>query len=293
MLEMKHYRNLLRRLLGNAVTLLALVVLLVVIASAASRPRESQLQVHFLSVGQGDAELIQTPDNRNILIDGGPDGSVLRELGKQIPFYDRKIDALVLTHPHADHVSGLVSVLKTYQVGRVYLSGVIYTTPEYLSFLEIVKQKQIETKAVKAGDSLDVGNDISLSFLFPLSSQAGSSAENVNNTSVVTRLVYGAKAVLFMGDLEAEGQAVLLASGQKLQSDIYKVPHHGSKDSINIDFLGAVAPKIAVIEVGRDNKFGHPTADALRALGGVQLFRTDKDGTVSFAIDRERVWAIR
>lgn len=279
----------LRKILGNVLVLAVLAALVFAVWSAAAKPVESGLFVRFLSVGQGDAELIQTPNHQNILIDGGPDSSVLTELDKFMPFYGRNIDAIILTHPHADHVAGFVSVLKKYQVKNAYISGVTYTTSEYLEFLNLLKSKNVATKDVKAGDKLNLGGGITLDFLFPLESEAGKTMDNVNNSSVVARLNYGSKATLFMGDLEAEAQGTLLASGQEITSTLYKVPHHGSKDSINPDFLAAVHPMYAVIEVGKDNKFGHPTASALAALSGIQVFRTDQEETISFEIGEDEI----
>jgi competence protein ComEC len=286
---MKSFFNGIRKLLGNIVALVVLSLLAFSIWSAAVKPVESGLFVRFLSVGQGDAELIQTPSSQNILIDGGPDSAVVSEIDKFLPFYGRNIDTVVLTHPHADHVAGLVSVLNKYQVKNAYISGVTYSTSEYIDFLNLLKSKNVVTRAVKAGDSIDLGENIKLDFLFPLASEAGTKMENINNSSVVTRLRYGDMAALFMGDLESEGQASLLASGQAVKSDLYKVPHHGSKDSINTAFLAAVRPKYAIIEVGNDNKFGHPTASALTALSGIQVFRTDQEGTISFEIGQNEI----
>jgi len=282
-----------RKILGNVLVLAVLAALVFAVWSAAAKPVESGLYVRFLSVGQGDAELIQTPSHGNILIDGGPDSTVLTELDKFMPFYGRNIDAIVLTHPHADHVAGLVSVLSKYQVKSAYISGVTYTTSEYLEFLNLLKSKNVATKDVKAGDRLDLGNNVSLEFLFPLTSEVGKSLDNINNGSVVTKLKYGHEAALFMGDLEAEAQGALLASRQDVRSALYKVPHHGSKDSINSDFLASVHPLYAVIEVGKDNKFGHPAASALTALFGVRVFRTDQEGTISFEIGEDEIKRVK
>ncbi len=282
-----------RKVLGSTLALAILVSLVFAVWSAAVKPVNSGLFVRFLSVGQGDAELIQTPNHQNVLIDGGPDSSVITELDRFIPFYARNIDAIILTHPHADHVAGLISVLRKYQVKSAYISGITYSTPEYLEFLNLLKTQHVATKAVKAGDKLDLGQGVGIGFLFPLSDVSGKSMDNINNSSVVTRLSYGSESVLFMGDLESEAQTELLASGQSLKSTLYKVPHHGSKDSVNADFLKAVNPKFAVIEVGKDNKFGHPTAKALAALSGIQIFRTDQEGTVSFEMGKSAVNAVK
>jgi len=278
-----------KRNLVSPLLLLLLVGMLVTIGLALTRPTQTALKLTFLDVGQGDAALAVTPKGQSILIDGGPNDSVVTKLDKEIPFYNHQIDTVVLTHPHADHVAGLVAVAGKYQIGRVYMSGVTHTAPEYLAFLEILKKQNVSVQLVKSGDSLDFGGGIKLDFLYPLESLRDQTAENLNLTSVVTRLVWGKSSAIFMGDLEAEGQEKLLASGQNVQSDILKVSHHGSKDSVDEKFLTAVNPKYAVISVGKDNQFGHPSRDMLDLLTGKIVYRTDYDGNVRFDLTPEGV----
>jgi beta-lactamase superfamily II metal-dependent hydrolase len=242
------------------------------------------VKLTFLDVGQGDAALAVTPKGQEILIDGGPDDSVVAKLDKEVPFYSHKIDAVVLTHPHADHVAGLVAVAKKYQIGRVYMSGVTHTAPEYIAFLEALKANNVPVQIVKSGDKLDFGDGVKLDFLYPLTNLVDTTAENLNLTSVVTRLSLGNSSAIIMGDLESEGQDKLLASGQNVKSDIIKVSHHGSKDSVNAKFLAAVDPKYAVISVGKGNSFGHPSKDMLTLLAGRIVYRTDQDQDVRFVL---------
>lgn len=255
------------------------------------QPVNVSLKLTFLDVGQGDAALAITPKGQDILIDGGPNDSVVNKLDKNIPFYNHKLDAVVLTHPHADHVAGLVAVANKYQIDKVYMSGVTHTAPEYLAFLEVLKNHNTSVQIVKSGDSLDFGDDIKLDFLYPLTNLQSQSAENLNLTSVVTRLSWGKSSAILMGDLESEGQDELLTSGQNVKADIIKIAHHGSKDSVNAKFLTAVKPKYAVISVGKDNSFGHPSQDMLTLLKGVIVYRTDYDGDVRFELTPEQVTA--
>ena len=282
-----------RAWLARITTLAMLAVICLGVYAVSMQKQAPGLFVRFLDVGQGDAELIQTPSGQNILIDGGPDSRVISELDKFIPFYGRTLDAVILTHPHADHVAGLVDVLGKYQVKHAFISGVLYTTPDYLEFLKLLKDKKIPTEEVKAGDRLELGVATNMDFLFPLVSLAGTNSDNVNNTSIVTRLSHGSKAALFMGDLESEGQDRLLASGQEVSSTLYKAPHHGSKDSVNQKFFEAVRAKFVVIEVGKDNKFGHPTAKALDLFKSAIISRTDQEGTISFQISEDEIRRVR
>lgn len=271
-----------RQSLATPSIIVLLAVVLLMLGANLLQPKQSSIALTFLDVGQGDAELVVTPKGQDILIDGGPNDSVVNKLDKNIPFYSHKLDAVVLTHPHADHVAGLVAVANKYQIEKVYMSGVTHTAPEYIAFLDALKKHNVAVQIVKSGDSLDFGDGIRLDFLYPLASLQGQTVENLNLTSVVTRLSWGKSSALFMGDLESEGQDKLLASGQNLKSDIIKISHHGSKDSVNAKFLAAVAPKYAVIEVGKDNKFGHPSQDMLNLLSGLIVYRTDYDGDVRF-----------
>jgi len=277
--------------LANPMLLAICAIILVTIGYYFLQPPQKTLQLTFLDVGQGDAALAVTPRGQDILIDGGPNDSVVAKLDKNISFYSHKIDAIILTHPHADHVAGLVAVAKKYQIGKVYMSGVTHTAPEYIAFLEEIKSHNIPVQLVKAGDKLDFGDGIRLDFLFPLTVMKDQTMDNLNNSSVVTRLSWGKSSALMMGDLESEGQDALLVSKPNLKSDILKFSHHGSKDSVNQKFLDAVSPKYAVISVGKDNMFGHPSKEALDILKGLIVYRTDYDGDVRFELTESGVVA--
>jgi competence protein ComEC len=243
------------------------------------------LRIYFLDVGQGDAEFIQNFNGNQILIDGGPDDKVLSDLAKVMPINDRSIDMVILTHPHSDHITGLIDVLKRYQVGQILENNYPYQAPVYDEWNKI-KTNSVVTQAV-AGQVIDLGGGVKMTVVFPGVSEAGKFNSNPNNTSVVTRLTYGDESVLFTGDIEAPVEKKLTLNGSILDSDFLKIGHHGSRTSTTEDFLNAVTPKVAFIEVGAGNTFGHPNQEVLDRLAnhGIKYYRTDKDGTTELILD--------
>ena len=251
-----------------------------------------ELQVNFLDVGQGDAIYIRTPQDQDILIDGGPDDKVLESLGKVMPFWDREIDVVILSHPHADHVAGLVQILKRYTVKKIYLTGILHTAPDYLAFLEEIKKQKIPVENIKELSTLDFGSETKLEFIYPDRSLLNEKIDNLNNSSIVARLIYKNEKFLFTGDAESPVEKELLTKKRELSADVLKVGHHGSTTSSTEAFIKAVNPKFAVIEVGKDNSFGHPSLRTLSRLErlNIPFFRTDLLGTITFLSDGEKVW---
>jgi competence protein ComEC len=241
------------------------------------------LEVYFLDVGQGDSQFINTPDNRQIIIDGGPGDTVLSELGEIMSFSDRKIDIVVLSHPETDHMHGLISVLNKYKVDYILQSGVERSSKEFYEWQEalLFQQKQgAKIINVKAGDVVYVGSVV-LEILAPFEDLSGVNMEKSSNEScLVAQLTYGKNSFLFTGDIGFETENQLL-DDLVLQPDVLKVAHHGSKYSTSENFLASISPKIAVIEVGK-NSYGHPTNETLQRLAkfGIQTLRTDKSGTI-------------
>lgn len=244
------------------------------------------LHVWFLDVGQGDAIFIQAPNGNQILIDGGPDSKVLQELGRIMPFNDHSIDMLVLTHPHADHLRGLIEVLNNYEVGRILENKIPCDSPECQEW-KVVKQRaeavQAETGQIA---SLDAG--ISLRVLYTRQADAGASVKKAHNYMVVTKLEYGSESVLFMGDAEKNIEQVL-AANPDVQAQFLKVGHHGSKTSTTAQFLDAVRPLLAFIELGERNQYSFPHPEVIKRLEdlGIKYYRTDIDGTVELVLDGE------
>lgn len=246
-----------------------------------------KLEVTFFDVGQGDSAYVKFPDGKSALIDGGPDKKVLEHLGQKMPFYKRNIDIIFVTHPHADHIAGLVYVLKRYDVGRVVITKAVHTSPEYQEFLTITRDKKIPVTESLRGTDFTFSDDTKIKTLYPRS-VAG--VENLNDTSQVLLLELGQTKFLFMGDLEKDSAEKLLALEPSLKADVIKVPHHGSRDSFNENIYKKLQPKYAVMSVG-ENKYGHPYGDLLNFLdhAGIKYFRTDKSGDVSMSSDGKNI----
>lgn len=245
------------------------------------------LEVDFFDVGQGDAILIKTPEHQRILIDGGPTNAVVEKLGENMPFYDREIDLMILTHPHADHLVGLIEVLKRYEVKKILTTGAINSTPDYLAWLEEIKNQNIPMEIVSAGQILDFGENLKMEIFYPVENFVGKQPDDLNSTSIVAKLIFGDTSFLFTGDAEEEAEEKMIARGVDLKADVLKVGHHGSRNATSQNFLEKVQPKFAVISVGAKNTFGHPNKTILNRLkkNGVEIFRTDQDGDIRFLSD--------
>lgn len=271
------------RKLFSPVSLFVLFFSFLAIWVAVFAPSQKDFKVSYLDVGQGDSAYITLPDGKNVLIDGGPDKKVLDELGKAMPFYKRKIDIVFLSHPHADHVAGLVHVLNRYQVGRVVISEAIHNTPEYEEFLRLIKEKNIPATESVYGTEFDFSGGVKARILF---TEAG--AENLNDTSSVVLFSYKNKNFLFTGDLEKDYSQKMLQINKDLRADIIKVPHHGSCDAFNVDLYKNTQAKHAVVPVG-ENKYGHPCPELISFFekSGIKYYRTDSDKGVVVALVKD------
>jgi competence protein ComEC len=267
--------------------LLFLAVLALLIWSAVFLQTGGRLHVSFFDVGQGDAIFIRTPEDQKILIDGGPDNTVLYKLGTVLPFYDKEIDLVILTHPHADHLTGLLEVLKNYQVDQILTTGTVHTSPEYIQWLELIRENNIPCKIAQAGQVINL-EKAKMEILYPFEVLDGQKVDDLNDSSIVCRLTYGQISFLFTGDISEKIEKELIKSGYNLKSTILKVAHQGSSTSSSSQFLQQVNPQIAIILVGKDNRFGHPTGEVLQRLAGFKVYRTDENGTVEIVSDGKR-----
>ena len=248
---------------------------------------DGKLHVWFLDVGQGDAILIRAPDGRQILVDGGPSPSaLLDELGEVLPFWDRSLDLVVLTHGDADHVSGLVSALERYKVTTV-LDGAPSGDRESAVWLTAVQEAGIPRVTATRGTRLAAGAMV-LTVLNP-GAEASRNYGSSNDASVVLRVDYGETSMLLTGDAEEAAEQAMMEAGLPLAADVLKVGHHGSAASTSPAFLAQVAPQVAVISAGAENRFGHPSPEVLARLAGVQVLRTDQRGRVEVISDGQKL----
>ncbi|MBL7142157.1 MAG: MBL fold metallo-hydrolase [Candidatus Pacebacteria bacterium] len=252
--------------------------------------RQGSLEVNFFDVGQGDAIFIEMPGNQQILIDGGPGSAVLEKLGEKMPFWDRTIDLLILTHPHDDHLSGFIKVLENYEVENVLWTGVLMETSIFEKWQEAIKETKVYI--AQSGQKVIAGIVV-LEILYPFENLENQKIKEVDNTSIVVRLVFGDNSFLFTGDAFQSVEKQLVGKGIFIESDILKVGHHGSKTSSSREFIEEVSPEVAVISVGKDNKYGHPNQETLDTLTkyGIRIFRTDEQGDIKI-ISNSKNYAI-
>jgi competence protein ComEC len=275
-------------------TIIPLLVTAVLVVYTAFTMPDDKLHVSFLDVGQGDAVLIQR-GNQQILIDGGPSPQkIILELGDRMPFWDRTIDLLVLTHPHSDHLAGLVEVMRRYRVERVLFNGMYDESPLYSEWQRLIDENGIETIVAFRGQQIKPGNGIIIDVCHPPADHMGNTESDIDNNSVVLRLSVGDVTFLFTGDIMTAAERELIMNNVCLSSDILKVGHHGSDTSSSAEFLAAVGLRVAVISCGEDNKFKCPSVEVLSRLengtGEIDIFRTDRDGTIDFTTDGEKLW---
>jgi competence protein ComEC len=245
------------------------------------------LEVNFFDVGQGDAIFIETPTRHQILIDGGPSPKIIEKLAREIQFWDRSIDLIILTHPEKDHITGLLEVLKRYKVENILWTGIVRDIPEYREWLNLIEKEKANVKIAKAGQKISCKNcQWKIEVFYPFESLEGKEFEDSNNTSIVSKLIFGNSSFLFTGDIYKDVEENLALTPFDLNSNVLKVAHHGSKTSSSEKFLEKVLPEVAVISVG-ENKYGHPNKETLEILEkyGIRVLRTDREGDIKVFSD--------
>jgi beta-lactamase superfamily II metal-dependent hydrolase len=247
---------------------------------------EGELKVVFLDVGQGNAQLILTPNGKTMLIDGG-NNSKEDEMFAYLNQYNvKKIDVLIGSHPDADHIGTLPELIEGFEIGSIYLPKVTSNTKTFEALLLSIKNKGLKVNTAKAGIVIPLDDELKVDLLGPVNTY-----DDSNEMSAVVKVTFGEFSFLFPGDAEYESEQDMLKAGVDLSADVLAVGHHGSNSSSNLAFLKKVNPKYGVIQVGADNRYGHPTDKTLQKLKelNIKTLRTDENGTITFTTDGNTV----
>lgn len=281
--------------MSNKITKI-IIVLLIVFAGlsfvAVKSISDENIHIYFLDVGQGDSVYVRYK-NIDLLVDGGPDNSALYEIGNYRPFYDDKIEYVVLTHPHADHLVGLIDIIDRYNIGIIYMTDATEDTKAYKELLSIINTKKIPVKIVDKKFCQYLEQYYDLCFMYPTISYKDASIQNLNNTSIVNHITFGAIKIMLTGDIETGKQEIVAQeNGLSLDSDIMKASHHGSSNGLNNNFIRLTSPELVIFSVGEDNKFGHPSQEYIDYLekNNIKHYRTDQSGTVEIVSNGINFW---
>lgn len=256
-------------------------------SNKASNADPNKMLVHYIDVGQGDCILVQV-NNKNLLIDSGPK-SDRRKLFNYLSGLDlNKLDYVIATHPHEDHIGNMDDIIKTYSIGTFYAPKVESTTKSFEDMVDALKDKNLKVHVLKNNStSIDLGENTKVNVFSPNKDFY----DNLNNYSPVIKIQYGNTSFLFTGDAEKEVEKEILNNNEDISADVLKVGHHGSSTSTSKDFLKKVNPSIAVISVGKDNIYNHPDAITTKLLydSNIKTYRTDKDGTIVICSDGSNI----
>ena len=253
--------NAVKRFKGLIIVSLFLFINIFIWSAVFANERGKVLAVAFLDVGQGDSVFIEAPNGNQMLIDGGSNSAVLRELSKVMSFQDRSIDVVVATHPDKDHIAGLIDVFERYEVGTYLDPGVRHDTEEYKTLLDFVSKEGITPTYARRGMKVILDEGVFAEILFP---DRDVSNVETNLGSIVMRVVYGETEIMLTGDAPKSIEKYLVSlDGKDLESDVLKAGHHGSKTSNAESFVGFVNPIYAIVSAGKDNRYGHPHQETM------------------------------
>lgn len=240
------------------------------------------LKIHYIDVGQGDSILVEAP-NKNLLIDAGPRVSTPKLMSYLKKHKIKKLDYVIATHPHEDHIGGMSTVIKNISIGTFYAPKVTTNTATFRHMITALKNKNLKITAAKAGMSFYLGKNIKCDILAPNSTKY----DNLNNYSVVLKITDGKTKFLFTGDAEKLSESEILKKGYNIDSDVLKLGHHGSSTSSTKSFLRKVSPKVAIISCGKNNSYHHPHKETMRKLKEMHIksYRTDLDGNIIIISD--------
>ncbi len=252
--------------------------------SSGISPDNGNLNVFYIDVGQGDSELIEFPDGKTMLIDAGEADSADNVINQIKSEGISKLDYVVATHPHADHIGGMSLVLDKFDIGTVYMPDAEANTRAFTKMLDVIEKKDIPVEQASAGVKIPSAGGVSINILAPNSTNY----EELNDYSAVIKLTYGSTSFLFMGDAEKLSEDEITAD---VSCDVIKVGHHGSKTSSSADFVKRTKAKYAVISAGEGNSYGLPKENIVKRWksSGAEVIRTDEDGTIIFTSDGKYV----
>lgn len=245
------------------------------------------ISAHYLDIGQGDSIFVELPNSECMLIDAGigNKGEYIEDYIKNTGY--NRIDYLIATHPHADHIGSMDYIISNMDIGSIYMPNVIATTKTYERLLESVQEKGLKIRSAKAGMSIIDGNDLSVDILGPVEIDE----DELNNCSIIVKITYESDSYLFVGDAE---KGELRTVEADMSADVLKVGHHGSRTSTTEEFLEDVSPRYAVISCGTDNDYGHPHKETINLLEdfNIEYYRTDLQGTVTVTSDGSQNYSI-
>ena len=274
----------------HLILLSLVIILMLTISSCWSKPAfyidKNKLIIHYIDVGQGDSILIQI-HGKNMLIDAGTTEStkgLINYLKKQ---KISKLDYIIETHPHEDHIGAMSKIIDTFKIDKFYAPKITANTKAFDNMVASLQKKSLKIRIAKAGLNLDLGNDIKCEILAPNSD----AYTDINNYSAVIKLVFGNTTFIFEGDAEKLSEDEMINKGYDLACDVLKVGHHGSRTATSEEFLSQTHPKIAIISCGLNNDYGHPHKPTLSKLNAInsKIYRTDKDGTILLESDGTKI----
>ena len=277
--------NFLRKNLDQSIPILLAISNLFIWSAVFALSQKEEVKVYFLDVGQGDAILIEGRNGNQILIDGGPAGKVLEELGRVMPYFDRSIDVLIETHPDSDHIGGFPEVMERYEIGVFIEPGVNADNSVDDEIRRRVSDMGIANFIARRGMEVNLGDGSYLEVLFPDRDVSG---VDTNDASIVAKYVYGDTCFILTGDSPQKIEDYLKSKfGDNLDCEVLKVGHHGSNTSTGSNFLSVVSPMYAVISAGRGNSYGHPHPEVVERLTnfGAKVLSTAGEGTIKLTSD--------
>ena len=272
------------RFLPSLALLVSLVIFNIYIYQLQPNANPNLTNIYFLNVGQGDAAYIRTADQYNIVIDTGPSPKVSNLLNRLIPVWDRDIDLLILTHPHADHIGGASQIIDQFPIRNILLTEVDYESQLYSSLLENIIRHDIKTTYALAGSNFNIGESV-VKIISPTPDILSDS--DLNNTSIANLYSYHDFDIMFTGDISTKVEEAIIRNYQLPETEILKVGHHGSNTSSSEDFINYLQPKYAVISVGQNNRYNHPSESVVDRFinAGIELLRTDLNSNIHFSTD--------